>query len=56
MKHKFTFRDTFDVPKVETSKDYSPSWWEGWAVIILYFGKKIIIIFAIIFIFLKFFK
>jgi len=41
MKHKFTYRDTFQVPKVNLCWNFSPSWWEGLAVIVFYFGQKI---------------
>ena len=56
MKHKFTYSNTFDAPKVETSKDYSPSWWEGLSVLILYFGKKLLWLFVAVYFFFKFFE
>jgi hypothetical protein len=42
MKHKYTFYKTFDVPPVKLVYDFSPSWWEGVAILIFYFGSTII--------------
>ena len=52
-KHKFTFRQSIDCPPVQLGKDFSPSWWEGPSIIILYFGKPIIVLSAVFYIFFK---
>ena len=56
MKHKFTRRDTFQVPKADLCWNFSPSWWEGLGVIVFYFGQKIVFWGLAIYLFIIFFK
>ena len=56
MKHRFTYRNTFLIPKGNRSWDFSPSWWEGLGVIIFNFGQKIVFWGLVIYLFIVIFK
>ncbi len=56
MKHKFTYRDTFQVPKVNLCWNFSPKRREGLAVIVFYFGQKIVFWGLAIYLFIVIFK
>ena len=56
MKHRFTYRNTFLIPKGNRSWDFSPSWWEGLGVIIFFFGQKIVFWGLVIYLFIVIFK
>jgi hypothetical protein len=56
MKHQFKKRDSIDVPKGNFCWDFSPSWWEGFGVVVFYFGQKIVFWGLVVYLFVIFFK